>query len=210
MELVDRAVYFVPAAAGDAAVRRLQALDVPARGWRDKISIAWLLEADSPVAPVVPNLRDFACRDFKIAETPPATALGPVAGQRPGAAGSRPPRRAHRRGPRRRGRPRHVPPRRAQGPRTERHRRGHDRRHQRRGHDRHRLRLRPRPRLQRQPVRRRPAAVVDLPPACRGATTGTSCTSTAAGTSTRCSASTSTTGGSNNSPSRACPSPSIW
>ena len=40
MELVDRAVYFVPAAAGDAAVRRLQALDVAARGWRDKVSVA--------------------------------------------------------------------------------------------------------------------------------------------------------------------------
>ena len=76
MELVDRAVYFVPAAAGDAAVRRLQALDVPARGWRDKISVAWLLEGDSPVAPVVPDLRDLACRDFKIAETPPQLPWG--------------------------------------------------------------------------------------------------------------------------------------
>jgi len=71
MELVDRAVYFVRAAAGDEAVQRLQALDVPARGWRDKVSVAWLLQDDSPVAPVVPNLRDFAGRDFKIAEVPP-------------------------------------------------------------------------------------------------------------------------------------------
>ena len=76
MELVDRAVYFVPAAAADAAVRRLQAIDVPARGWRDKISVAWLLEGDSPVVPVVPNLRDLACRDFKIAETPPQLPWG--------------------------------------------------------------------------------------------------------------------------------------
>jgi predicted acylesterase/phospholipase RssA len=76
MELVDRAVYFVPAAAGDAVVRRLQALDVPARGWRDKVSIAWLLEGGSAVAPVVPNLRDFASRDFKIAETPPQLPQG--------------------------------------------------------------------------------------------------------------------------------------
>ena len=44
MELVDRAVYFVPADAADAAIRRLQAIDVSARGWRDKISVAWLLE----------------------------------------------------------------------------------------------------------------------------------------------------------------------
>jgi predicted acylesterase/phospholipase RssA/CRP-like cAMP-binding protein len=71
LEVVDRAVYFVPSAAGDAPVRRLQALDVPARGWRDKISVAWLLEGSAPVAPVVPNLRDFAGRDFKIAELAP-------------------------------------------------------------------------------------------------------------------------------------------
>jgi predicted acylesterase/phospholipase RssA len=70
MEVVDRAVYFVPAAASGAAIRRLQALDVPARGWRDKVYIAWLLEGGTPVAPAVPNLRDFAGRDFKIADTP--------------------------------------------------------------------------------------------------------------------------------------------
>jgi predicted acylesterase/phospholipase RssA len=49
----------------------LQALDVPGRGWRDKISIAWLLESGRLVRPAVPNLRDFACGDHKIAETPP-------------------------------------------------------------------------------------------------------------------------------------------
>jgi NTE family protein len=76
MELVDRAVYFVPTGAADTAVRRLQALDVPARGWRDKISIAWLLEGDSSVVPVVPNLRDLACRDFKVAEKPPTFPRG--------------------------------------------------------------------------------------------------------------------------------------
>lgn len=71
LALVDRVIYFVPAAASDAAVRRLQALDVPARGWRDKINIAWLLERDHPVAPALPNLRDFAGRDWKLADTPP-------------------------------------------------------------------------------------------------------------------------------------------
>jgi NTE family protein len=70
MELVDRAVYFVLAGTADAALRRLRSLDVPARGWRDKISVAWLLEGDSPVVPAVPDLRDLAARDFKIAETP--------------------------------------------------------------------------------------------------------------------------------------------
>jgi predicted acylesterase/phospholipase RssA/CRP-like cAMP-binding protein len=70
MQLVDRAVYFVPTAESDAAIRRLKALDVPAHGWRDKLSIAWLLETDTPVAPAVPDLREFACRDFKITDRP--------------------------------------------------------------------------------------------------------------------------------------------
>ena len=76
MELVDRAVYFVPADAADAAIRRLQAIDVPGRGWRDKISVAWLLQGDSPVVSAVPNLTNLASRDFKIHETPPKLPSG--------------------------------------------------------------------------------------------------------------------------------------
>lgn len=76
MELVDRAVYFVLAGAADAAIRRMQAIEVPARGWRDKISVAWLLGGDSSVVPAVPNLRDLVCRDFKIAEAPPQLPWG--------------------------------------------------------------------------------------------------------------------------------------
>lgn len=70
MEIADRAIFFVPVTAGAATIQRLRALDVQARNWSDKINIAWLLEDGSPVAPVVPNLREFVCRDFKIAETP--------------------------------------------------------------------------------------------------------------------------------------------
>ena len=76
LKLVDRAVYFVPADAADSAIRRLQAIDVSARGWRDKISVAWLIRGDSAVVPVVPNLADLACRDFKIDETPPQLPWG--------------------------------------------------------------------------------------------------------------------------------------
>ena len=76
MELVDRVVYFVSPNAADAAIRRLQAIDVPGRGWRDKISVAWLLQGDSPVVSAVPNLTDFASRDFKIHETPPKLPSG--------------------------------------------------------------------------------------------------------------------------------------
>ena len=76
IELVDRAVYFIPANAADAAIRRLKAIDVTARGWREKVRVAWLLEGDSPVVPVVPELADLASRDFKIRETPPTLPYG--------------------------------------------------------------------------------------------------------------------------------------
>ena len=77
MGLVDRAVYFVPTAASEAAIRRLRALDVAARGWRDKISVAWLLEGDTPVAPAAPALRELTRWDFKITESPPRSPRGP-------------------------------------------------------------------------------------------------------------------------------------
>jgi predicted acylesterase/phospholipase RssA/CRP-like cAMP-binding protein len=70
MEIVDRAVFFAPVSTGDTVVGRLHALEVPARGWRDKTCVAWLLNGDLPVAPVVPTLRAVAGRDFKLAVTP--------------------------------------------------------------------------------------------------------------------------------------------
>jgi NTE family protein len=76
MELVDRAVCFIPAGAADSAIRRLQAIDVSARGWRDKISVAWLIGGESSVVSAVPNLPEVAARDFKIHETPPKLPSG--------------------------------------------------------------------------------------------------------------------------------------
>ncbi len=76
MKLVNRAVYFIPANAADAAIRRLKACDVTAQGWRDKIRVAWLIEGDNPVVPAVPDLADLASRDFKIHETPPGLPSG--------------------------------------------------------------------------------------------------------------------------------------
>ena len=76
LELVDRAIYFVPADGADAAVRRLRAIDVTGRGWRDKISVAWVIKDDSPVVPAVPDLAALASRDFKIHETPPGLPSG--------------------------------------------------------------------------------------------------------------------------------------
>lgn len=76
LQVVERAVYFVPASAGDAAVRRLQALSVVARGWADKIRIAWLTEPGKPMVRAAPLLRELGCRDFKISETPPELPWG--------------------------------------------------------------------------------------------------------------------------------------
>ena len=76
MELVNRAIYFVPADGADAAIRRLRAIDVTARGWRDKIGVAWVIKDNSPVVPAVPDLADLAARDFKIHETPPGLPSG--------------------------------------------------------------------------------------------------------------------------------------
>jgi predicted acylesterase/phospholipase RssA len=71
LELADRSIFLVRSRDSDPALQRLRSLDVATRGWRDKVSVAWLLDGSSPVAPAVPNVRDYACREFKIAETEP-------------------------------------------------------------------------------------------------------------------------------------------
>ena len=66
----DCALVFIRPHEIGPAIERLRALDLASRGWRDKIAIVWLLEEGSSVAPVVPELRDFASREFKISESP--------------------------------------------------------------------------------------------------------------------------------------------
>jgi len=53
-----------------AAIERLRALDLASRGWVDKTAIVWVLEEGSGVAPEVPEVHDFAKREFKICESP--------------------------------------------------------------------------------------------------------------------------------------------
>jgi NTE family protein len=66
----DCALVFIRPREIGPALDRLRALDLASRGWRDKIAIVWLLEEGSSVAPVVPELHDFASREFKICESP--------------------------------------------------------------------------------------------------------------------------------------------
>jgi predicted acylesterase/phospholipase RssA/CRP-like cAMP-binding protein len=66
----DCALVFIRPREISSAIERLRALDLASQGWRDKIAIVWVLEEGSGVAPVVPELRDFASREFKICESP--------------------------------------------------------------------------------------------------------------------------------------------
>ena len=66
----DCALVFVRPREISSAIERLRALDLASQGWRDKIAIVWLLEEGSSVAPVVPELHEFASREFKICESP--------------------------------------------------------------------------------------------------------------------------------------------
>jgi CRP-like cAMP-binding protein len=65
----DRILVFVRPREINSALQRLRSLDVTARGWRDKISIVWLLDEGANVAPVVPQLGDLSSRQFTISES---------------------------------------------------------------------------------------------------------------------------------------------
>jgi NTE family protein len=77
LRLADRIVYLVPAA-GAAAVDRLRALDVAARGLREKVCVAWLLEPGRTVAPPAPGLSELAAWDVKVGAAAPAYPAGRV------------------------------------------------------------------------------------------------------------------------------------
>ena len=68
LQLVDRAVYFMEESDSESALGKLRSLDVRARGWRDKLYLAWLLKEGETVAPAVDDLSDLFVRDFKLSE----------------------------------------------------------------------------------------------------------------------------------------------
>ena len=70
MEIVDRAVFFVAASSGDTVVRRLCAWTRRRAAGATRPASPGFWTAQVPVAPVVPNLRDVASSDFKIAMVP--------------------------------------------------------------------------------------------------------------------------------------------
>jgi hypothetical protein len=74
----DRILFFVRPGEIQSALQRLRSLDATARGWRDKISIVWLLDEGRNVAPVIPELRDFSSREFMISESKLSSPWGKV------------------------------------------------------------------------------------------------------------------------------------
>lgn len=76
--IADRVLVFVRPGEIESALQRLRSLDVTARGWRDKISIVWVLDEGCHVAPAVPELRDVSCREFSISESRLSSPWGQV------------------------------------------------------------------------------------------------------------------------------------
>ena len=74
----DRILVFVQFSEIQSALQRLRSLDVPARGWREKISIVWLLEEGRNVVPAVPELHDFSGREFIVSESKLSSPWGKV------------------------------------------------------------------------------------------------------------------------------------
>ena len=66
LSYVDIALWCVRPQDTPAAVRLLQELEKRVPRWRDKIRIVWLLDANAPFAPHVPELSELAERDFKL------------------------------------------------------------------------------------------------------------------------------------------------
>ncbi|HEX7231213.1 MAG TPA: patatin-like phospholipase family protein, partial [Candidatus Binatia bacterium] len=66
---VHCALVFIRPREVSSAIEWLRSLDIAARGWLDEVVIVWVLD-ESTVAPDIPEVHDFAKREFKIAESP--------------------------------------------------------------------------------------------------------------------------------------------
>lgn len=66
LNYVDIVLWCIRPQDAPAAVGLLQELEKSVPGWRDKIRIVWLLNANAPFAPYVPELYELAKRDFKL------------------------------------------------------------------------------------------------------------------------------------------------
>ena len=76
LNYVDIALWCVRPQDTQVAVRLLQELEKSMPRWRDKIRIVWLLDANAPFAPYVPELHELAERDFKLTFDAPGANQG--------------------------------------------------------------------------------------------------------------------------------------
>ncbi len=72
VEFSEKVIWCVSPENWGSAVSRLKAIESRAPGWKDKISIVWLLDGDHPVAPWAPELKKLAGNDFKLSFSQPS------------------------------------------------------------------------------------------------------------------------------------------
>ena len=71
MEFSERVLWCVSPDNWGSAVGQLRAIESLVPGWKDKISIVWLLDDDHQIAPWAPELRELVAGDFKISFSQP-------------------------------------------------------------------------------------------------------------------------------------------
>ena len=73
VEFSDQVIWCVEGQDIERTARRLESIESRAPGWRDKISLAWILKPSSWVAPTLEGsrLRDWVDRDFKLSFSEP-------------------------------------------------------------------------------------------------------------------------------------------
>lgn len=71
MEFSEKVFWCVSPDNWQSAVKRLREIESIVPGWKDKISVVWLLEDDHHVAPWAPELKELVTSDYKLSFTQP-------------------------------------------------------------------------------------------------------------------------------------------
>ena len=71
MEVSERVFWCVSPENWKCALKQLRAIGSMVPGWKEKISVVWLLDGDQQVAPWAPELKEFAANDYKISFSQP-------------------------------------------------------------------------------------------------------------------------------------------
>jgi NTE family protein len=71
-EVSEKLLWCVSPDNWEAAVRRLKEIKAQATGWKDKITVVWLLDGDQQVSPWAPGLMELVSSDFKLSLSQPS------------------------------------------------------------------------------------------------------------------------------------------